>query len=244
MDPHSWLKEISKVQEAYPDATFQHRSCTGKLSGILRLTINPSPDTKDLNSVLADLDRGNAVSISTCGKIAHSLNCSIPLNDHPVILPRLRLLKTAYSVEIWIQYSHDGTQWPIHPKAYIVHPEISLRKYSYHPHLSGDVNCSWACPISPQDNTWRWEPGSLLKYLDQLAIWILKTEIWVQTGGSASLGRWIGPATSHDPLDCIGSITLGNPCRCGSGKCYSDCHYSQDFNMALLESTRKHPHSP
>lgn len=91
----------------------------------------------------------------------------------------------------------QGKTWAEHPKVRVLDPAIA-DVYPLHPHIfrRSDPQDAWACPVSPQDNRWTWKSGATVAYLDQVAIWLLKTQVWATTGvGAAGLGKWVGPAT-------------------------------------------------
>ena len=58
----------------------------------------------------------------------------------------------------------------------------------------------------------------MLAYLDQLAIWLLKTAVWMEHR------RWLGPDTGHDPRFLLHGTKASGACWCGSGRRYGDCH--------------------
>lgn len=237
MKPDLWEHEVKDVTSVYPDAQWRVINIKRDVdTRAWQLSMEPIPDEEELHYILYDLNRGASVAIGQEGKISHSrMHCELPLECHQSLLPKVRLSSIRYLVDLMypiIPYSNAG---PIQPKVHIIMPEISAQVYPKHPHMYGNLRQdSWACPLSPQYSQWNWEKGATISYLDQIAIWILKTAIWAKTGaGIASLGIWIGPDTSHEPLSLINNINPTDPCWCGSGVCYSQCHMQFDALQAL-----------
>jgi len=235
-----WNHEVKDVVQAYPDAEWREAIDEGKPTRAWRLTIAPVPTQDELRYVLADLDVGRAVAIHQHGRIAHSPKCEVPLDSHAALLPNLKLPQETYLVDLVYRPSPRDASWPTQPKAFIMNPEVSVRTYPRHPHMYVGSSGSWACPLSPQDTQWRWKRGATVAYLDQVAIWLLKTAVWARTGaGLAGMGKWIGSDTSHDPASLISSIKASDPCWCGSGVCYEGCHLQTDVMKAITMQIMK-----
>ena len=236
-----WGADLRAVEEAYPNARFyQRRNAHGESVALWNVIMDPIPNPEDAPLILADLEEGKPVNIGPHGKVRHSRNCEIDLEEHSRNLPLVRLTVRDFSVELEYPAQRLEQAGPVHPKLRILSPEISLRTHPHHPHLFYDqvTRNSWACPISAQDTTWQWELGATVKYLDHCAIWLLKTEVWATTGGSVlpALGRWVGPATSHQPHTVLRETYLEGPCRCGRGQIYRDCCFVRDVGAAFLRS--------
>lgn len=228
-----WKYEVKEILQAYPDAECRETVDEGRPTRAWRLTMRPIPSQDELGCVLVDLDVGRTVSIHQYGTISHSLKCEVPRDNHPLLLPSLKLPQQTYLVDLLYQVPAKNATWFVQPKVFVINPEISVRTYPYHPHMYTG-NGSWACPLSPQDRGWKWEKGATVAYLDQVAIWLLKTAVWARTGaGIAGLGKWIGPHTSHDPASLISTIKATDPCWCGSGVCYENCHLQTDAIQAI-----------
>ena len=208
--------------------------------------MDPIPAETQLHQILADLDAGKLVFMESRGKVCHAdEQCGIPWEKHPVLLPYLRLVPRPYIVELTYPPTPRGKAGPVQPKARVIRPKISACTVVGHPHLyvskpyacpkrlrlcSGEGRDSWACPLSPQTTDWNWGEGATIRYLDQVALWVLKTAVWTASGGSVlSLGRWMGPATPHGPADLLASMRPSDPCNCGSGKTYKTCHMKLDL---------------
>ena len=235
MNPELWEYEVKDVKRNYPDAAWAEVRDGVLQTRAWRLTMDPTPNEGELAIILADLEEGRMVRIGLRGKISHSTKCEISAKNHPILMPHLKLPQQAYIVDLIYRPPRKTAIWPIQPMAQIINPEISVRTYPNHPHMYLGKGSSWACPLSPQDKSWKLCKGATVKYLDQVSLWLLKTMVWISTGaGVAGLGKWIGPDTSHEPMSLFKSIPPNNPCWCGSGICYRDCHRQSDMKNGLI----------
>ena len=236
MDQRFWDHEVADVTREYPDAHWCETIIAGLPARLWRLTMRPVPVKHELYQVLADLDRGYEVCMLPRGRVGHSFRCAEPPEAHPIILPRLKLTTRPYVVELTYPPFPEGPAGPMHPRAKVVDPEMPRRTNRYHPHLYVDTRNdeSWACPMSPQATDWSWSRGATRRYLDQVAVWVLKTAVWLATGGGIlDSARWLGPATSHHPSAVLASIRPADPCRCGVGRAYGKCHIRSDLEEAI-----------
>ena len=233
-----WKQEVAEITGAYSGATWWHARTNGWNTRKWRLTIDPIPLENELHAVLYDLDTGVDVAIGQEGRVDHSeMGCGIALGSHPIILSHVRIPRQPYLVELTYPATAHSMAGPVHPKARVLVPEISAHTRPRHPHLhvSEDLD-SWACPLSPHATHWDWDKGATLRYLDQVAIWILKTAIWTATGGGVLReSRWLGPYAPHDPQEVLNTVSLEAPCRCGGGRAYRHCHLMLDVRLAIMQ---------
>jgi hypothetical protein len=240
MKKHMWKYEVMDVKSVYPDAKWKDVFEAGYATRAWLIDMDPIPHESDLNQVIADLNQGMDIEIGRNGKLFHAqTQCKGSLEDHPILFPGLKLLQQVYKVELTYRRPYSKAIASTQPKARILNPEISGRTFPFHPHMYGGKTPkdSWACPLSPQQTNWGWGEGATVKYLDQVAIWILKTIIWAATGsGIAGMGKWIGPQTPHDKLHLLKTTGLNNPCWCGSGIAYKNCHLQTDAINQVINS--------
>ena len=100
---------------------------------------------------------------------------------------------------------------PANPSAFLIEPVLERSPHRYAP--DGSI-----CPLTPQNNEWSWGTHMLIDYLDAVAIWILKTSVWVRSDGRI----WLGNDTPHDLASLLKTPSLA-PCICGSGKPFGSC---------------------
>lgn len=226
------------VEEAYPESSlYYRRNRQGAEVEVCRVTMEPIPDTDELSIILADLHEAESANIGPLGKIRHSPHCKFDLANHRLHLPTVRLTNRPFKVELEYPSIFWGDAGSVHPRLRVLNPEISIKTHPLHPHLyiGGLAGDSWACPIWAQDATWEWERGGAVNYLDNCSIWLLKTEVWAATGGRvfADFGQWVGPATSHQPLDILQQTNLTGPCPCGHGRKFEDCCFVNQCIRAI-----------
>jgi hypothetical protein len=69
-----------------------------------------------------------------------------------------------------------------------------------------------------------------LHAFDQISIWLLRHQVWVETRKYKNGGEWIGPQVGQ--LNSFDYPMVLNPhgkCRCGSNKKYMECHRPSDL---------------
>lgn len=220
-----WSAERRTVKENYPGAQFYRRiNERGESVGVWMLTMEPAPLQPDASIIYEDLDLGNPVSIGTDGKIWHSENCQFAHDRTRQKWSSIHICQRRIRVELEYPANLVGLVGPIHPRFRVLSHGIIGQ---LHPHLfqwkGGDDR--WACPVAPHGTDWNWDDGGTLGYLDQCALWLLKTELWNATGGDSfpSLASWIGPDAGHQPAEVMSEAKENGPCRCGSGNEYRRC---------------------
>jgi hypothetical protein len=220
----AWRAEEATVREYYPEAQWHEGVVGQSVIRRWRFLMDPIPEPEQLRLVSHDLDADAQVAVGLRGRLAHSGNCEVDPAEHGAF-DHIRLAPQIFLVEYEYPSRPGADAGPIHPKARILRPAVTNKSHPSHPHLyfspSGDA---WACPVSPHHREWDWSDGTL-RYLDFLSIWLLKTAIWLATGGGVvSTARWPGSATSHGAYDLVADCAGSGPCSCGSGKFFSDCH--------------------
>lgn len=230
-----WKHEADTVKGIYPDAEWDDVEDWEGATREWRLTIEPTPSDECLRYVLADLEAGKPVTVGDKGKVGHSTKC--PTEGHATFAPALRLPQEKYFVSLTYPAAGRGQTWPAHPKVRLLVPDVA-RLSPTHPHFfrlldSGDA---WACAVSPQDGRWGWKSGGTVDYLDQVAVWLVKTQAWIATGGGLPWqGKWIGPASGHRPIEHLAAIEPTDPCWCGRGLGYGQCHRKAEIGQAIRE---------
>jgi len=240
MKPAFWNDEVQQVTGWYAGAFWTDGLFEGRETRVWHLTMSPIPRADELHEILYDLDQGNLVCVGVNGLVAHDNHTCEKTADHELLLPRLKLTPVSYQVDLIYPPAPFVRGRPVQPRAKVMAPALNAATCPRHPHLylaRGDE--SWACPLSPQSTSWTWGPGATLAYLDQVALWLLKTVVWLATGGGIlSFGKWLGPDTPHGALDLLSSVSATDPCWCGNGRSYEDCHRARDIQRAANELQR------
>lgn len=185
-------------------------------SGYWTVSLRVKPEQGELHRVVNDLEHERTVDMSTNGQILESDTCTA---DHevPVDIDAIRHHLDSIP-DIWtvmIMYPSSVAD----PKTWLKPSWWSAKTLTRHGHLNSDGS---ACVFYAPSNAWNPSENTLAQYVDQLAIWILKTEIWVARGAHSQHRGWPGPGQSHD-LSVLLKAPVSSRCQCGSGANYRDC---------------------
>lgn len=194
-----------ELADWYPE--FAWEKGDGRSVETLRVQLTPTPPPDELEWILSDLDARAQVAIGERGQVRHASSCT---RVHSKIGIG-KLEPQAYAAVVELRPP------PTYPRAWVVSPDISRRTFPDHPHMYPD---GAACPFYPPDRTWTWA-NTPAQFLHQLAIWLLKTQVWIANG------RWIGPDVGHR-FGERPPLRRDDPCHCGSGKIYRHCHRAED----------------
>jgi hypothetical protein len=190
--------------------------------------MTPIPPPEELLLIVADLTRPEAslVQVEPDGRIRHDPGCA---NRHHVGDARLAHLVLPDTASLLNAAIYGPPQ---HPRVRVIDPEISARSYPGHPHL---YHLDVICPLFPPEKTWDWRTHNLTDYLGHVAVWLLKSQIWIATRDANDKGLWIGPEVPHDAATLLRLTARDDPCHCGSGKKYRQCHRSHDVLRFMAE---------
>lgn len=233
MEGPRWQREQALVIAAYPSAQAHAEVGAGAGKKFWIVRMSPVTSSDRLPYALADLDANRSVCLRLNGEVGHAAECPALAGEHAQY--PLVLRPTTYVVRLdYPEHEYDRAG-PVHPQARVLEPAVTIQTMPQHPHLftTLDRSDSWACPIAPHQAHWTWHEGGTVMYLDQVAIWLLKTIVWWRTGGGVlRFGRWLGDDASHDPLVLLGTDAR-SPCPCGSGKKYGNCHRQSHLEAVL-----------
>lgn len=200
---------VEAMKLHYPSLLFDGRHIIIGSATFWKGWVQPlSDELEDLEMILADIDRNLPVQIKN-GEVSHHPACR---RKHQALSWIKKLKKPDQAFNIKIVY--DGGKR--HPRGYVLQPDIPLNKRK---HMYRD---SAVCAYPPQRNIWNWQTHTTVDFTDQVVIWLLKWNVWNQTG------YWLGSETSHDKLLLLISISATDQCWCGSGTLYGNCHQLAD----------------
>lgn len=229
-DPEWWGRGEPDRKVWFPTSEWGERAEDQRVVRCLRLVMQPLPPPDELPLVLADLDREetNLVQIEPDGQIRHHPRCGGRHSLRDERLTRLRLSDQAFLLEATLHRP------PEHPRVRVLEPVISQRTYPGHPHL---YDLEIICPLFPPEKTWSWNTHNLVDYLGHVAVWLLKSRVWIATRDQSGKGIWIGPDVPHDPETLLRIVAPGDPCPCGSGRKYRQCH--REYDLIRLGAVRR-----
>ncbi|MBN4059330.1 SEC-C domain-containing protein [Dehalococcoides mccartyi] len=221
----------SMCRDTYSDAQWVPPN-DAEHSGFWAVPIRAKPDPKELENVVADLEHERTVDLSKNGKILEAKTCTA---EHETVQDIEAIRSHLDSIpDVWnamIVYPSDIAD----PKTWLRPSWWDTDVMSRHGHLNWDKS---AC-VFYASTAGAWNPveNTLSEYVDQLAIWILKSEIWIARGALPDLAGWPGPGQSHE-LHVLLRASVNSRCECGSGRPYGTCHRPVHMKELLRSGSR------
>lgn len=200
---------VQAMKADYPTFSVGGRPIGTGAQAVWKGWMQPIRSLDDLELILADIAQNRSVRILQGGEIMHDPLCR---RKHQELAWIKKLKKPDRAFRIKITYG-GGRQ---HPRAYVLEPVIPIDRRK---HTFGD---SAICPYPPWKEVWNWQMHTVSDFADQAAIWLVKWNVWEQTG------IWLGDETRHDKAFLYFTIRATEQCWCGSGKNYADCHRASD----------------
>lgn len=227
-DPDWWTKGEPDQELWFPTSEWRKPDDAECAVRRLELVMTPTPPPEEFHLVIADLgrDETNLVQLEPDGRIRHHPRCP---GRHTLQDERLRALilpDRAFLLEAILHLP------PQHPRVRVLEPLISQRTYPGHPHF---YDLEVICPLFPPEKTWSWDTHNLADYLVHVAVWLLKSQVWIATHEATGQGIWIGPDVPHDAATLLRLVAPGDPCHCGSGRKYKQCHRQHDMTRFMTE---------
>ncbi len=215
-NPARWHKEEEQMSRWFPLSQWTQLAQKGTITRRWEAVIEPIPPPEDLPLVIADLDRDGWVDIEPNGKIRHLSGCHA---EHPLRagFEGIDLTDEAFLVEL--TYSEP----PMQPQARCLVPQWSRLTIPDHSHFYQDGDGDIICPLFPPDDDWQWRKNTASDYLAYVAIWLLKTSVWLAVKIKLGNRAWIGSSVHHS-LDALLRIHPEQCCPCGSGRKFKQCH--------------------
>ncbi len=222
-----WQRDEESRQTWCPASESGERAGpTGPL-GYWQAIAEPIPPPDEVTLVIADLDRGGDVEVERHGRVRHHRRCHAA-HQLRQELEGVAIPATPFLVDLTLYPP------PVHPKARILDPEISLRRFPGHPHFyAPDI----VCPIFPPEGTWSWHRHLISDYLDQVAIWLVKSSVWIVTHATRGRGIWLGPDAPHDPQTLLRTVRPDDDCPCAMGQKYKRC--CRNKHVAMVNNSPK-----
>lgn len=206
----------------YPTSEWRERTEAGARLETWQVIIEPVPPPDELAAVLADLHRDGYLNVEPGGRLRHDPRCHAA-HKLPDPLRDIAIPSAAFLVEAAF---HPAPRYPV---VRVLDPEVSRRTYPDHPHFyHPDV----VCPFFPGDGTWRWSKDLVVDYFDHVAVWLVKSSVWLATRARTGIGTWIGPDVDHDPRFLLRVVDRRDPCPCASGHPYGRC--CQRVHLAIV----------
>lgn len=188
--------------------------------------LQPLPDDGDeAVKILADLEKDRWLRVARGGTLQHPQECNGP---HQVPIP----LRARSGYAIRFNLRAEQLPPPAHPKVYARYPHLGPELY----HTQGHVNQDGSlCPYTIGDDEWSGQRDTLARYLFHGVSFLLAKHLyWQWTREATGIGIWPGTRGPHGTFEAILEALKRpptNPCRCGTGKPYRDCHMEGDKHI-------------
>lgn len=212
--PEKMNESVRAMKEIYPAFQVSGRPIGTGAEAVWQGWIQPIRSFEDLEYLLADLAQNRAVRILSGGEVIHHPNCQ---RKHPKLSWIKKLKKPDRAFKVKITYG-GGSR---HPRAFVIDPVIPPHERE-HMFADGAV-----CAYPPWHGVWDWQTNTVADFTDQAAVWLVKWNVWQQTG------IWLGEEMRHDKAFLLFNIKPTAQCWCGSGERYGECHRVSDVRSAF-----------
>lgn len=229
---------IEKVLSEFPFAKYRDISLAGlPVGGWFLIEASPLPPLNELALVVADINRGDTVSVPPDLIIRHSSSCRAENHKIPQILENIinKLSKQVFRFAIW-----EGSPTILNGQPVVIplQPEVSYHVYPDHPHLN--IGCLYKTFYLPDSICYTHDSNNLgddpyeriSEAIFEVSLWLLRHQVWLSTR-EIGKAKWIGPEIKNP--DHVKNVSLAlNPighCHCGSNKTYFDCHMKYDYKI-------------
>lgn len=229
-----WQREVEEMARWHP----------GFRSGVYRLpvplyywrgSLRPFKGNSDITQIIAHMGARQNIYVGSDGL----LTPTGLVEGAPEITAKVNV-KQRFTVEVVYLPK------PAVPRIYALDPIIDERTYRDLVHLNHNQTsrsvARWhpeyrkarrpscdLCVIAPQDGAWVWGRSTAADLIDQTALYLGALLIWQAIGRT----KWPLPEAPHEPEAVLKETSPIQPCPCGSGKMFSNCHWSPYKAMVL-----------
>lgn len=202
-------ESVRAMKDTYPAFQVGGRPIGTGAEAVWQGWMQPIRSLEDLEHLLADIAQNRAVRILPGGEVIHHPNCQ---RKHPQLTWMKKLKKPDRAFKIKITYG-GGSR---HPRGFVLDPVIPPEERE-HMFADGAV-----CAYPPWHGVWDWQTNTVADFADQVALWLVKWNVWQQTG------VWLGEEMQHNKGFLFFNIKPTEQCWCGSGRQYGGCHRISD----------------
>lgn len=198
-------EKIESMRRAYPSLRVVSSEDTGSL--IWEGWLQAIRSTNELDALLDDLDNDRPVDIirGELYEIRHDRECQVIHAEHRLrsgIRDPIRLFR--------VRVEDFGDRQV--PQARVLEPPIPPDQRRH------NIGHDGICGFAPWKHPWNPDVSQIVDFVDHSLIWLFKQTIYSQSN------HWLGTEMPHSTKFLIKTIKPTEPCHCGSGKNYSDCH--------------------
>jgi hypothetical protein len=197
-------EKIASMRQAYPSLALKSDGSGGILVWEGELT--PLRTLDEIDGIIYDLahDRNVEISGGVAAQIVHDQSCQIVHQRSPLAEQLSDPFQT-----FTVQITDFGTTRQ--PEATILSAAAPTERMRHRWKESG------VCAYAPWKYPWDPDSSSILDFVDQVFIWLLKQTVYLQTE------TWLGSEMPHDSKFLLTTVKPSDRCVCGSGKRFEDC---------------------
>jgi hypothetical protein len=197
-------EKIASMTQAYPSLALKSDGAGGTLVWEGELT--PLRTLDEIDGIIDDLahDRNVEISGGIAAQIVHDQSCQIVHQRSPLAQQLSDPLQT-----FTVQITDFGTTRQ--PEATILSAAAPTERMRHRWRDSG------VCAYAPWKYPWDPASSSIVDFVDQVFIWLLKQTVYLQTD------TWLGSETPHDSKFLLTALKPSDRCSCGSGNRFEAC---------------------
>jgi len=202
LDQPRWELERQLMAECYPGFLHAFALRHGLVVRVWHGSIRPWPDCPlQATAAIDRLDRDEDVLIRN-GTVLPPAEAAMPR------VPHSKLTNSVLTTDYRLLTVHRVP--PHHPRTWVLSPRVRFPDR----HVYND---DAVCPLTPHEDEWSWATHTLVDYLDDVAIWLVKHSFYKLTG------NWVGSESQHNPHN-MPQVRRNAQCPCASGLPYGECH--------------------
>lgn len=203
--------KIESMRRAYPSLRVISAEDFGSL--VWDGWLQPIRSTDDLDALLDDLDHDRPVDIvrGELYELMHNPECQVVHAKHRLTS---EIKEPIRSFRIRVEDFGDRRV----PYARVLEPPIPKdeRRHS--------IGADGICAFAPWEHPWDPDVSQIVDFVDHSLIWLFKQTVYSQSK------HWLGSEMQHRAEFLLKTIQPTQPCYCGSGKNYEDCHRAANRN--------------
>jgi hypothetical protein len=199
------------MQSAYPSLGVVSGKDIGSL--IWEGWLQPIRSADELDALLDDLDNDRSVDIvrGELYELKHDRDCQV---IHPQHRVRTQIKEPIRLFRVRVEDFGDRRT----PQARVLEPPIPTDERRHN--LGPDGICGFA----PWEHPWDPDVSQIVDFVDHSLIWLFKQTVYSQSK------HWLGSEIPHSAKFLLKTIKPTQPCYCGSGTNYADCHRAANRN--------------
>jgi hypothetical protein len=193
------------MRRSYPSLRIISSEDTASL--VWKGWLQPIRSTDELDALLDDLDNDRPVEIvrGELYELRHDRECRIVHAEHRLtskIKEPIRLFR------VLVEDFGDKRV----PQARVLEPPIPADERRH------NIGPDGICGFAPWKYPWNPDGSPIVGFVDHSLLWLFKQTVYSQSK------HWLGSETPHTTEFLLKTIKPTEPCYCGSGKNYADCH--------------------